>query len=132
MFALALQPGAAYFPGLGLAFALIGVGAGLSFMTLMTLALADVPASDAGIASGVINVSTQISAAIGLAVLGTIAASRTNALGARGEDRGAGAGRRLPAGVHRRRGVRGGRAASRRSCGCARRPRLSRSRRGRG
>jgi EmrB/QacA subfamily drug resistance transporter len=86
VFALALHPGASYFPGLGLAFALIGVGAGLSFMTLMTLALADVPASDAGIASGVINVSTQISAAIGLAVLGTIAASRTNELGAGGED----------------------------------------------
>jgi MFS family permease len=86
VFALALHPGAPYFPGLGLAFALIGVGAGLSFMTLMTLALADVPASDAGIASGVINVSTQISAAIGLAVLGTIAASRTNELGAGGQD----------------------------------------------
>jgi hydroxyethylthiazole kinase-like sugar kinase family protein len=54
-------------------------------MTLMTLALADVPAQDAGIASGVINVSTQISAAIGLAVLGTIAASRTSDLDARGE-----------------------------------------------
>ena len=85
LFALALQPGASYFPGPALAFTLIGVGAGLSFMTLMTLALADVPAADAGIASGVINVSTQISAAVGLAVLGTIAASRTNALGAGGE-----------------------------------------------
>jgi EmrB/QacA subfamily drug resistance transporter len=85
VFALALQPGAAYFPGPALAFTLIGLGAGLSFMTLMTLALADVPAADAGIASGVINVSTQISAAVGLAVLGTIASSRTNALGADGE-----------------------------------------------
>ena len=35
--------------------------------------------------AGVINVSTQISAAVGLAVLGTIASSRTNALGADGE-----------------------------------------------
>ena len=108
VFALALQPGAAYFPGPALAFTLIGVGAGLSFMTLMTLALADVPAADAGIASGVINVSTQISAAIGLAVLGTIAASRTNALGAQRRVGDRRAVRRLPAGVHRGRGVRGG------------------------
>jgi len=85
VFALALQPGASYFPGPAIAFTLIGLGAGLSFMTLMTLALADVPARDAGIASGVVNVSTQISAAVGLAVLGTIASSRTNALGADGE-----------------------------------------------
>jgi MFS family permease len=85
VFALALQPGTSYFPGLAIAFTLIGLGAGLSFVTLVTLALADVPARDAGIASGVVNVSTQISAAVGLAVLGTIAASRTNALGASGE-----------------------------------------------
>ena len=85
VFAVALQPGTAYFPELALAFALIGVGAGMSFMTLVTLALADVAPSDAGIASGIVNVSTQISAAIGLAVLGTIAATRTSSLGDRGD-----------------------------------------------
>ncbi len=84
VFAIVLQPGAAYFPQLFLAFVLIGVGAGTSFMVLMTLALADVPARDAGIASGLLNVSVQISAALGLAVLGTIAASQTNALEAHG------------------------------------------------
>jgi MFS family permease len=85
LFATALEPGTAYFPELFLAYALIGVGAGTSFMTLVTLALADVPARDAGIASGVVNVSMQISAAIGLAVLGTVSGSRTSALTARGE-----------------------------------------------
>ncbi|TML02750.1 MAG: MFS transporter [Actinobacteria bacterium] len=85
LFSAVLQPGAAYFPGLFAAYALIGVGAGTSFMTLVTLALADVPAADAGIASGLVNVSVQISAALGLAVLGTIAAGQTGRLSDRGE-----------------------------------------------
>jgi EmrB/QacA subfamily drug resistance transporter len=85
LFAAVLQPGTAYFPALFVAYALIGVGAGTSFMTLVTIALADVPAGDAGIASGLVNVSVQISAAVGLAVLGTIAAGQTNRLSAGGE-----------------------------------------------
>ena len=85
LFAMVLQPGAAYFPGLFAAYALIGVGAGTSFMTLVTLALADVPAQDAGIASGLFNVSVQISAALGLAALGTIAAGQTGRLADHGE-----------------------------------------------
>ena len=85
LFAMVLQPGAAYFPGLFAAYALIGVGAGTSFMTLVTLALADVPAQDAGIASGLVNVSVQISAALGLAALGTIAAGQTGRLADHGE-----------------------------------------------
>jgi EmrB/QacA subfamily drug resistance transporter len=85
LYAAALEPGTAYFPTLLIAYALIGVGAGTSFMTLVTLALADVPASDAGIASGVVNVSMQIAAAIGLAALGTVAASHTSALADRGD-----------------------------------------------
>src|SRR5204862_7234428 len=35
LFATALQPGTAYFPELFIAYALIGVGAGMSFMTLV-------------------------------------------------------------------------------------------------
>jgi predicted MFS family arabinose efflux permease len=59
---------AAYFPGLFIAFALLGIGAGTSFMPLLTIALAEVPAEDAGLASGIVNVSMQISAALGLAI----------------------------------------------------------------
>jgi MFS family permease len=85
LFGVVTQPGTAYFPWLFLAYAVVGVGAGLAFMTLVSIALADVPARDAGVASGLVNVSVQIAAALGLAVLGTIAASQTSALSAGGE-----------------------------------------------
>ncbi len=85
---LALLAGAddqsGYFPRLFLAFALMGVGAGTSFMPLLTIALADVPTEDAGLASGIVNVSMQLAAALGLAVLGSLASDRTAALVAQG------------------------------------------------
>jgi hypothetical protein len=49
-------------------------------MPLLTLAMADVPAEDAGLGSGITNVSQQISGAFGLAVLSTIAANHTKGL----------------------------------------------------
>ena len=73
-----------YFPRLFFAFALMGVGAGMSFMPLLTIALADVPTQDAGLASGIVNVSMQLAAALGLAVLGSLASDRTAALVAQG------------------------------------------------
>jgi MFS family permease len=86
--ALALLAGAdeqsSYFPRLFLAFALLGLGAGTSFMPLLTIALADVPTEDAGLASGIVNVSMQLSAALGLAVLGSISSDRTAALVSQG------------------------------------------------
>ncbi|WP_302182741.1 DHA2 family efflux MFS transporter permease subunit [Paraconexibacter antarcticus] len=69
-----------YAPAMLLAYMALGVGAGTSFLTLITVALADVAPEDAGIASGMVNVSVQIGGAIGLALLGTIAAARTKAL----------------------------------------------------
>jgi len=47
---------------------------------LLTLAMADVPAADAGLGSGITNVSQQISGALGLAVLSTIADNHTKRL----------------------------------------------------
>jgi MFS family permease len=74
----------AYFPRLFLAFALLGLGAGTSFMPLLSIALAEVPTEDAGLASGIVNVSMQLSAALGLAVLGSLSSDRTSALLAEG------------------------------------------------
>ncbi len=69
-----------FFPTIFLACFAIGLGLGTAFMPLLTLAMADVPAADAGLGSGITNVSQQISGALGLAVLSTIAASHTKAL----------------------------------------------------
>jgi EmrB/QacA subfamily drug resistance transporter len=82
--ALTLDGSTSYVPWLLIPFLLIGIGGGMSFVSLMHLGLAGVPNEDAGIASGLINVSQQIGSAAGIAVLGTIAASRTGALEARG------------------------------------------------
>jgi EmrB/QacA subfamily drug resistance transporter len=71
---------AGYFRGLFGAFLLIGLGAGASFLPLLTMGMADAPPKDAGLASGIINVSVQLFGAIGLATLGTIATDHTKAL----------------------------------------------------
>ena len=73
-------PGTAYFPTIFLACFLIGFGIGNAFMPLLTIAMADVPAADAGLGSGITNVSQQISGALGLAVLSTVAANHTKGL----------------------------------------------------
>ena len=75
---------AGYFPGLFLAFLTLGLGAGASFLPLLTIGMADAPARDAGLASGIINVSVQLFGAIGLATLGTIATDHTKTLSASG------------------------------------------------
>jgi EmrB/QacA subfamily drug resistance transporter len=73
-------PDTAYFPTVFLACFAIGLGIGMAFMPLLTLAMADVPAADAGLASGITNVSQQIGGALGLAVLSTVAADHTKGL----------------------------------------------------
>lgn len=77
-------PATAYFPQLFVTYALFGLGAGTSTMPLILLAMSEVPAEDAGVAAGISNVALQVGAALGLAVLGTVAAQRTQALGAAG------------------------------------------------
>jgi EmrB/QacA subfamily drug resistance transporter len=75
----------AYFPGIFGPFALLGLGAGLAFLPLTTIAMAEVPIADAGLASGIVNASLQIAAAIGTAALGTVAAERTKVLSSLGQ-----------------------------------------------
>jgi MFS family permease len=64
---------------------LLGTGAGLCFPALMTLAMSGATASDAGLASGLINTTAQVGGALGLAVLATLSASRSNELIGDGE-----------------------------------------------
>jgi EmrB/QacA subfamily drug resistance transporter len=66
------------------AMVLIGTGAGLSFPSLMTLAMSGVERSDAGLASGLVNTTLQVGGAIGLAVLATLSTNRTSDLVAAG------------------------------------------------
>jgi EmrB/QacA subfamily drug resistance transporter len=69
-----------FFPTVFFAFFAIGLGIGNAFMPLLSIAMADVPAQDAGLGSGITNVSQQVGGALGLAVLGTIATNHTKAL----------------------------------------------------
>jgi EmrB/QacA subfamily drug resistance transporter len=70
----------AFFPTIFLACVAIGLGIGSAFMPLLTLATAEVPAADAGLGSGITNVSQQVSGALGLALLGTVATNHTKGL----------------------------------------------------
>jgi hypothetical protein len=66
------------------AMVLIGTGAGLSFPSLMGLAMSGVEPSEAGLASGLVNTTLQVGGAIGLAVLATMSTERTSELTAAG------------------------------------------------
>jgi EmrB/QacA subfamily drug resistance transporter len=73
-----------FFPTIFFAYFAIGLGIGSSFTPLLTIAMANVPAADAGLGSGIVNVSQQVAGAFGLAVLGTIAANHSKGLEAHG------------------------------------------------
>ena len=79
-------PHAAYFPRIFVAFLLMGLGAGGSFMPLLQIGMSEVPNEDAGLGSGVVNVSQQLAGAVGLAALGTIASNYSKTLLASGHD----------------------------------------------
>ena len=59
-------------------FLIIAMGMAFAFVAISIAALAGVEAKDAGLASGLINTSQQIGGALGLAILSTIAISRTD------------------------------------------------------
>ena len=59
---------------------LLGIGAGISFPSLMTLAMSGATASDSGLASGLVNTAAQVGGALGLAVLATLSTARTENL----------------------------------------------------
>jgi EmrB/QacA subfamily drug resistance transporter len=63
-------------PGL----AMVAVGAGLGFVSIINAATRGVPRSDAGVAAGLVNTMQRIGSAVGLAVLTAVATARTRAL----------------------------------------------------
>ena len=59
---------------------LLGAGAGISVPQIMTLAMSSATPQDSGLLSGLINTTQQVGAAIGLAVLATLATERSEEL----------------------------------------------------
>jgi EmrB/QacA subfamily drug resistance transporter len=59
---------------------LLGFGIGLCFPALMTLAMSGATQHDAGLASGLVNTAAQVGGALGLAVLATLSATRSDRL----------------------------------------------------
>ena len=66
-------------------FLLVGAGGGLAFMPTITLAMSGAGRGDSGLVSGLANVSSQLGAALGVAVLASLATTRTTALLAHGQ-----------------------------------------------
>jgi EmrB/QacA subfamily drug resistance transporter len=64
---------------------LLGFGAGMAFNPVLLAAMSDVEPGEAGLASGIVNTSFMMGGALGLAVLASLAASRTTSLRASGD-----------------------------------------------
>jgi EmrB/QacA subfamily drug resistance transporter len=65
---------------------LLGIGAGTAFNPMLLAAMNDVPQNEAGLASGLVNTSFMMGGALGLAVLASLAAIRTEHLITSGAD----------------------------------------------
>jgi MFS family permease len=63
---------------------LLGIAAGISFNPLLLAAMNDVKPTDSGLASGVVNTAFMMGGSLGLAVIASVAAGRTQALAASG------------------------------------------------
>ncbi|MGF6748507.1 MFS family permease [Paraburkholderia sp. MM5482-R1] len=59
---------------------LLGFGAGIAFNPLLLAAMSDVDPADSGLASGIVNTSFMMGGALGLAVLASLAAARSEAM----------------------------------------------------
>lgn len=68
------------FPGM----VLLGIGAGMAFNPVLLAAMSDVAPSESGLASGVVNTAFMMGGALGLAILASLAASRSAGLLAEG------------------------------------------------
>ncbi|HDR8920785.1 TPA: DHA2 family efflux MFS transporter permease subunit [Burkholderia vietnamiensis] len=61
---------------------LLGIGAGVAFNPVLLAAMSDVEPADSGLASGIVNTAFMMGGALGLAVLASLAAARTETLAA--------------------------------------------------
>jgi len=75
-----VTPTTAYAPLLVSSYVLLGLGAGCAMSPLLAIALSEVPHQDAGLGSGIVNVSLQLAAAVGVAVFSSIATGRSKSL----------------------------------------------------
>jgi predicted MFS family arabinose efflux permease len=82
-----VSPDGSYFGDIFLGLLISGLGTGFAFVTLSIAALAGVEEREAGLASGLNNTAFQIGAAIGTAIVSTVAVSRTDNLLGTGTDR---------------------------------------------
>jgi MFS family permease len=64
---------------------LLALGAGMAFNPLLLAAMSDVAQEESGLASGVVNTAFMMGGALGLAVLASLAARRTDTLTASGD-----------------------------------------------
>jgi EmrB/QacA subfamily drug resistance transporter len=66
---------------------LLGFGGGMAFNPMLLAAMSDVAPEDSGLASGIVNTAFMMGGALGLAVLASLAASRTDSLAASGDSK---------------------------------------------
>src|SRR5437870_8814761 len=64
---------------------LLGFGAGMAFNPVLLAAMSDVAPEESGLASGVVNTAFMMGGALGLAVLASLAAHRSDSLRVSGE-----------------------------------------------
>jgi EmrB/QacA subfamily drug resistance transporter len=69
--------GGSYFGDIFFGLLVFGPGVGLAFVTASIAALAGIPERESGVASGLSNTSFQIGAALGVAIVTTVAVTRT-------------------------------------------------------
>src|SRR5262249_17616077 len=72
-----VSAGGGYFPDIFVGLLLCGLGIGLAFVTATVAALAGVAGHEAGLASGLSNTALQIGSALGVAIVSTVAVSRS-------------------------------------------------------
>ena len=74
-----------YFANVLPSMVLLGFGGGIAFNPVLLAAMSDVGPTESGLASGIVNTAFMMGGALGLAVLASIAASRTGSLRASGD-----------------------------------------------